>query len=105
MGAVVAITCPSCGVSRETGLCGYASGSFIERILGDEREIECRVCGYVGSVDEVHDVSLSTSLDPTSRSIPRSDLTMDEVRERARELLLRDGVAEDSIARMTLVER
>ena len=104
MGALVAITCPSCGVSRETGLCGYASGSFVERILGDEREIECRVCGYIGSVDEVHDVQLSTSLDPTSRAIPRSDLTLDEVRDKARELLARDGVSEDAIARMTLVE-
>ena len=105
MGALVAITCPSCGVSRETGLCGYASGSFIERVLGDEREIECRVCGYVGSVDEVHDVRLSTSLDPKSRAIPHSDLTSDEVREKARALLLGDGVAEDAIAGMSLIER
>jgi hypothetical protein len=105
MGSPVAITCPSCGVSRETGLCGYASGSFVERILGDEREVACRVCGYVGSIDEVHDVSLSVSLDPTSRAIPRSDLTMDEVREKARSLLLADGAAEEAIARMTLVER
>jgi hypothetical protein len=105
MSAAVPITCPSCGVSRETGLCGYGSESFVERILGDDREIQCRVCGYIGSVDEVHDVHLSTTLDPTSRSIPRSDLTVDEVREKARELLLGDGVAEDAIARMTLVVR
>jgi hypothetical protein len=30
---------------------------------------------------------------------------MDEVREKARELLIRDGISEDAIARMTLVER
>ena len=105
MGALVPVACPACGVSRETALCGYASGSFVERILGDDREIQCRVCGYVGSLDEVHDVDLSLSLDPTTRSVPRSDLTVAEVRERARELLLADGVPEAAIAGMTLVER
>jgi hypothetical protein len=105
MTSTVAVTCPSCGVSRDTGLCGYASGSFVERVLVGDREITCRVCGYIGSMDEVHDVRLSTTLDPASRAIPRSHLTMDEVREKARGLLIGDGISEDAIARMTLVER